>query len=398
MNSLLSIFAPPGLSTVALRPYQANAIAAIYSACARGIRRQVLALPTGTGKTVVFVELIRQRGGRALILVHRDELIGQTLDKLDIVGLNDVGVVKAERDEHDHQVVLASVQTLARPNRLARLVPDFETVVVDEAHHAPAETYRRVLTFARVFDHDGPLLLGATATPERADGTGLDEIFTEIVYRRTIPEMVAEGWLCDLRALRVGLDVSFDGLHVRAGDFIDGEVERTLIEANAPKHVLAGYLQHARNRKGLVFTPTVHVAHLMADAFRAAGLAAEAVDASTPLEDRRAMLKRFRTGETQGSQQLCGADRGLRRTVRRLHCHRATDPVATVVRPDGGARSAAVSRQGRPPRARCRWRDPASRSRDRLHLVRRAIARGWPAGGTRRPTPGAGRPTPRRRG
>ena len=195
MDVLLSTLPPPGLSTVPLRPYQMDAIAAIHTAYARGLRRQVLALPTGAGKTVVFVELIRQRGGRALILVHRDELISQTYDKLAIVGQNDVGIGKAERDEHEHQVVLASVQTVSRPNRLARLVPNFETVVVDEAHHSPAETYRRVLTAVKVFEPDGPLLLGATATPERADGTGLDEIFEEIVYRRTIPEMVAESWL-----------------------------------------------------------------------------------------------------------------------------------------------------------------------------------------------------------
>src|ERR687892_740452 len=97
------------------RPYQQEALDAIVAAELRGIRRPLLALPTGTGKTVVFAQLIRQRPGRALVLVHRDELVWQAVDKLQIIAPDlPVGIVKAARDEVHAPCLVASVQTLSR--------------------------------------------------------------------------------------------------------------------------------------------------------------------------------------------------------------------------------------------------------------------------------------------
>src|SRR5262249_11775730 len=136
----------PAHATLRLRDYQIEALDAIETAAAKGALRQLLALPTGTGKTLVFSELIRRRSGRALILTHRDELVRHTIDKLAAVAPQiEPGVVKAERDEIGAQVVVASVQTLSRPSRLARLGQDFKTVVVDEAHHATARSYQAIL-------------------------------------------------------------------------------------------------------------------------------------------------------------------------------------------------------------------------------------------------------------
>jgi superfamily II DNA or RNA helicase len=132
------------------------------------------------------------------MLAHRDELIQQAIDKLSMIIPDPaIGIVKAEQDQHDAPVVVASVQTLSRPKRLERLASNFATVVVDEAHHAPAETYRRVLTHLGSFDPDGPLTLGVTATPERDDGEPLEGIWEEIVYGKTILEMIVAGYLVD---------------------------------------------------------------------------------------------------------------------------------------------------------------------------------------------------------
>jgi ATP-dependent helicase IRC3 len=278
---------------ITLRDYQADALQSIAQPETRGVRRQVLALPTGTGKTVIFAELIRRRGGRALVLVHREELVTQALDKLAVVGL-DTGVVKAERDEVAAPVVVASVQTLARAARLERLPLGFRTVVVDECHHATADSYQRVL--ARVETGDPPpLVLGVSATPDRADGIPLEGF--EVVYRRPLRDMIAAGYLSDLRAIRVRLArADYGQLHTRAGDFIDAEAETMLLDADAPEHAVAAYLQHAPERRALVFTPTVKVAHAMADAFAGAGVPAATLDAETPLEERRAILAAFRRG------------------------------------------------------------------------------------------------------
>jgi superfamily II DNA or RNA helicase len=121
--------APPTFR-LAPRPYQYEAVAAL------------LVLPTGTGKTIVFALLVQRRRGRSLILAHRDELIQQAVEKLHLVDPTlPLGVMQAARDEHAAPTVVASVQTLSRRSRLSRLVPDFQTIVIDEAHHAPAPTY-----------------------------------------------------------------------------------------------------------------------------------------------------------------------------------------------------------------------------------------------------------------
>ena len=145
-------------SPLQLRPYQEEAIQAVDTAFDEHISRPLVALPTGTGKTVVFVHLLVQRGGRSLVLVHRDELLRQCQDKLLMVNPDlDTGIVKAKENDVGAQVVVASVQTVSRKNRLPQLFADFNTVVVDEAHHAVADTYLRVLGHLGCLADDGPL-------------------------------------------------------------------------------------------------------------------------------------------------------------------------------------------------------------------------------------------------
>jgi ATP-dependent helicase IRC3 len=282
------------------RPYQYEAVAALLAATARGVHRPLLVLPTGTGKTIVFALLVQRRGGRSLILAHRDELIQQAVDKLRLVDPTlPLGIVQATHDEHTAPTVVASVQTLSRRTRLARLVPDFQTIVIDEAHHAPAPTYRRILDYCRAWHPDGPLVVGVTATPERGDRHSLREVFERIVYQKTLREMMQAGYLVDLRALQVLLQADFDALRTPHGDFVEAELETLLLAANAPAQVLAAFHTHATDRKALLFTPTVALAYAMAETFRTAGIPAEALDGTTPLATRRAILQRLHTGATR---------------------------------------------------------------------------------------------------
>jgi superfamily II DNA or RNA helicase len=192
-------------NALSLRPYQQEALSAIQEAIDRHLQRILISLPTGTGKTIIFAMLIHQRPGRSLILVHRDELITQAIEKLAFIDpLMDVGVIKAERNELDHHVLVASIQTLSRRRRLEHLGTDFETVIVDEAHHACAPSYELVLEYLSCFENYGPLLVGVTATPERGDRSPLGRIFEEIVYQKSILEMIPT-YLSDLRAIQVQL-------------------------------------------------------------------------------------------------------------------------------------------------------------------------------------------------
>lgn len=290
-----------------LRPYQIDALARVERAAARGVRRQLGVAATGLGKTVIFCALARQMGVRTLVIAHRDELIEQAAAKVAEVWPGvEVGVVKGQRDEVTAAVVVGSVQTLSRPKRLARLiapgellgdVAPFGLVVVDEAHHAAAKSYRDVLHGLRCHEPDGPLLLGVTATPDRGDGKGLDDLFEEVVFSYDIRWGIAQDYLSDLRGMRVSLDMDLGGLRLRGGDYDAGQAGAMLEAADAPTAIVKAWTQQAAGRRTLVFTPTVAVAEACAVAFNQAGVAAAAVSGETPMEDRREILAAYSRGD-----------------------------------------------------------------------------------------------------
>lgn len=283
---------------LALRPYQREAKEAFWDRVFAGLRRGIIQLPTGTGKTLLAAAMARELGGRTLWIAHRDELIEQPRRTFAAVWPEaSVGVVKAEQDEADAQVVLASIQTIYQPHRLRRLGA-FDFVVVDEAHHAVAPTWRRTLVGVGGFRPDGPPVLGLTATVERGDQLALGEVFEEVVYQLQLLEAIRQGWLVDLRFQRVVLNVDFDAITTVHGDFHQGQLADALLGAQVAEKVADAYLQHGQGRKALVFTVSVEQARRTAEALRARGVAAEWVAGETPLEERRAVLRRLHTGET----------------------------------------------------------------------------------------------------
>jgi superfamily II DNA or RNA helicase len=283
---------------LALRPYQIEIVEATLAALEQGQRGLVVA-PTGTGKTVGAVEVNRRRQGRSLSIVHREELIRQTAEKMTLAGLDGLGVVKAERDDTDAQHVVASVQTLAHERRRQRLGRDFNTVWVDEAHHVAAPTYLTIMDEIGCFEESGPGTFGTTATPDRLDKLGLDRIFDKIVYEVGLVPMIRQAYLSDVRALRVVLPVDLDAVHTRGGDFVESELAEAMEAVDAPRLIAHAYGEHARERKAALFVPSVRLAHLTAEALRALGIASEALDGSTPADERRAILARLHSGATR---------------------------------------------------------------------------------------------------
>jgi superfamily II DNA or RNA helicase len=289
----------PGSAALPLRPYQRQALEAIAEAEARKVRRQLVVLPTGSGKTVVFASLVSQRPGRALVLAHRDELISQAAQKLALVGGSlDIGVVKAQRNDTDARVVVASVQTLMQPGR-AGCLGKFSTVIVDEAHHAVADTYMTVLKALGCLHPGGPLTVGFTATAGRGDGVGLGAVWQEITYQRGIIQMIAEGFLCDVRAIAIDSDFDLGNAQVRAGDYTDSSLGAELERSGALDAAVLAYRTHAPDRQGVAFTPTIASAHELARMLTAAGIRAEAVDGKMHIDQRRAILRRLHTGDIQ---------------------------------------------------------------------------------------------------
>jgi superfamily II DNA or RNA helicase len=303
------------MTALALRDYQRDAVAALYEAWNRGVNRGAVVLPTGTGKTVTFAGLIdqhvRQAGTRAVVIAHRDELIRQAHDKIHSVapGIG-LGIVQAQRNDVSAQCVVGSIQTLSRGRAAAvAAAGKVGLVIVDEAHHSAAKTYREVLETLGCFPvgKAAPTarLAGFSATLTRADG-GLDEIFQEVVYQRDILDFVrpdGTGALLDARGIRVVVeDLNLAKVRRSGGDYSESDLGAAIVDSLAPEQIAKAYVEHCRRpdgsfRKGLLFAPTVEAAYVCADALNAAGVRAAGVDGRMALEERRAILARYFAGE-----------------------------------------------------------------------------------------------------
>jgi superfamily II DNA or RNA helicase len=296
----------PSLPKARPRPYQEAAIGAVLKAHERGLQRVLVTMPTGTGKTNVFCWLIERmtRDRPALVLAHRDELIRQAADRIKALapGLR-VGIEKAqEMAPPDSQVVVASVQTLGRKNsaRLAWLEEQGPSLLIcDEAHHAPAESYLGIFERFGAFRQGGAFLVGFTATPHRIDARSMGQVFEEEVYRYGLRTAMKEGWLCPICCFRVVTDTDLSSVGTVAGDFDTGELARAVNNQERTLQAIRHFDKVARDRRAIVFCVDVEHAHDTARLFREKGYRAEAVDGAMPLEDRRAVLQRLRSGETQ---------------------------------------------------------------------------------------------------
>lgn len=288
---------------VSLRDYQDEAVTFVARALDGGKRRVMVVLPTGAGKTVVFGALVwswlADDMGRVLILAHRDELITQAVEKMSRwIPRHLIGIVKAGRNDATSPVIVASVQTLKNERRLAQ-VGRFGLIVIDEAHHAAAASYRAIVGELRAFMDDGPYVVGVTATPKRADGVRLDDIFEDIVYAKTYSEMVAAEHLVPI-SNRV-----FDLIEHGAGkpklgidgDYSEGWLEGVMLRANAPDKIVEAWKTEAYDRPTIVFTPTVSVAKAVAEAFNGSGVSAAWVSGAMPIRDRRAALAGLQSGQ-----------------------------------------------------------------------------------------------------
>lgn len=289
-----------------LRPYQEECIQSAFRAWdEQGHRRLLVTLPTGTGKTIVFAEVIRRRraaGDRrpVLIVAHRRELLEQAAEK--VAWLNPDAKIAIEcagqRAPRDTDIIIASIQTLGPSGckRLAWLRPGL--IICDEAHHAIAPTYRRVFERFGAMGGDA-LLLGCTATPHRLDKENLRQIFQVEAYRMGLLEAIEQGWLASITSYRVVTGTDLGAVHTRARDFVTSELAAAVNVQARTEQVIEKWESVAKGRRTLVFCVNVQHAQDVAEAFRRAGYTAETVDGGMRPADRQAVLDRFRAGETQ---------------------------------------------------------------------------------------------------
>lgn len=286
---------PPVPPAVCLWPHQRQAGAAVRAAVNSGRGSGLVVMPTGSGKTVLFACVARYVLNPALVLVHRDELIRQTVRTTGRVWPEaKVGVIQAERDEwQDGQdLVVASVPSL-HARRLGRMPRDrFGIVVVDEAHHAAAASYTAVLEHFQA-----RFRLGVTATPQRLDGQGLAEWFgPEPLFVYSIKQAIDDKRLVPVKQFQVKTGISLDGVGSRGGDFVEGELSRAVNNPVRNQAVVDAYAEHASDRRGICFAVDLEHVAALTKAFQDAGISAASVTGEDHRDDRRLTLLNFASG------------------------------------------------------------------------------------------------------
>jgi superfamily II DNA or RNA helicase len=282
-----------------LYPFQKEAKDAVLRHWETGNRAALISLPTGSGKTIVFSDILQSSVSgtrdKGLVLVHRDELLRQAVEKLDFVwpGVN-LSTVGPASSNFAGQVTVASVMSIVR--RLHR-IPRIHKVVTDEAHHAAASSW------LKIYNRIGELLpdwqhLGVTATPIRTKGAAdLEAIFGKPVYVKSIFELIVEGYLSPLKGMEVRTQVSVEDVGVQAGDFIAEELSRIINTKERNRLVVENYLELAADRKAIVFAADLNHATSLAEMFKAQGVSTTWVSGETPLSLRRVFLEKLRSGE-----------------------------------------------------------------------------------------------------
>lgn len=264
----------------------------------------VVCLPTGAGKTVIFSHLAELARRQVLVLAHRDELLAQAKEKIERALTNTSAVVAIEqggqRAPEGAKVIVCSIRSL-HEERLVRVMRgrDIGLVIYDECHHAAADDNLRVLRQLGAFEPGWTgTLLGFTATTERGDGKGLDSVFEEIVYCRTLPEMIEDGFLAPLRGYRIATSADLTRISAGGIDFREDELAEAVDIEERNALVARSIQELARDRRTIAFCVTVNHARNLSRSLNAIGVPAGIVHGAMPKDTRAAALAEFRAGKT----------------------------------------------------------------------------------------------------
>lgn len=280
-----------------LRYYQRDAVDAFHAALTKGYKRPLIVKATGLGKTQTFGAIVKHWPGRVLVLAHREELVFQARDRIEQMTGELVGVEKAELySSRQQRIVVGSVQTVTKDRRLERLqaLGGFTLIVVDEAHHYVAKSYRRPIEFFK-----DAMVLGVTATPWRTDKKALGKVFDVVCFEKNILDGIEEGFLCPLEGCQVDItELDISQVKATAGDFNQAQLDESVLKG--VEGIVQKTLELHGRRKGPIFFPGKASANLACARFNAMKPGcAEVVTDDTPPEERKAIMAAVKRGEVQ---------------------------------------------------------------------------------------------------
>lgn len=305
----------PPRSPLVLRDYQLAAADAVINDWGQDIRRTAVVLPTGSGKTAVAAEVVRrarEKGLRVVMLAHRGELLGQMRNAVHAVDpdIGEVGVVMAEYNDPDPDIVVASFQTLASSPKRLQALGKRDVIVVDECHHITAPTYMSVLARLGAGNADPQaedesttpataFTLGLTATMYRSDGTALGNVWENVCFERDIEWAIDNGFLVAPKAKTVRVP-ELDGLGsimTVAGDYNKAQLSEIMAKSASVNAVVDAVKTHAADRAMIVFAASVPHAEVLAEALTQAGVPSVSVTGSDPRSVRAERYEKFHSGE-----------------------------------------------------------------------------------------------------
>jgi len=276
------------------RIYQQEAIQNCRNAFGISKKSVLLVMPTGAGKTVVFSQIAQnavEKNNNVLILVHRRELVTQASKKLAAINV-DHGIIAAKFKPTDAPIQIASVQTLVRRLDTTNFVPSL--IIIDEAHHAVAGSWEKILNH-----YPKAIRLGVTATPCRLDGRGLKEFFDDLIIGPTIPELVEQGYLSPHRVFAAPKPVSLDGLKTRAGDFAKDELSERMKEYVIKGDTIEHWRKHANGVPSVAFCCDILHAEAVVERFNDSGINAGIITGEMKTDDRDQVINDLSNGSIQ---------------------------------------------------------------------------------------------------
>lgn len=300
LRDLFGNAAPELLSKYSLKPLplQEEALQALsFFRDTRGRKKGVVVLPTGTGKTVLSAMDSRRHGGRVLFLVHRLDILKQSIDAYRLVWPDmRVGILTGEvkDNEFNCDVLFASKDTLRQPSELERFQHDFFSyIVVDEVHHGQCPTYRDIFAYFRP-----RFMLGMTATPDRTDRKDIFELFDySKIYEIPLHEVIDRGYLVPYTYYGLTDDVDYSHVRYQGLCYNVSDLERFLIIPERNDAIVCEYLEKGQGDKAIGFCVSIKHAERMAEVFNERGIAAAAIHSASL--NRDALVQSFRENTFQ---------------------------------------------------------------------------------------------------